>query len=84
MITRGENQMSKLTIRNRWGGAPVAVRVTVNDVEMLTHDGYLKNLMTVPVGVFGADTAKLNYIAEISFPTLPLTPIQAQKQVTVD
>ena len=84
MITRGENQMSKVTIKNCGGGAPVAVRVTVNDVEMLTHDGYLKNSMTVPVGVFGAETAKLNYIAEISFPTLPLTPIQAQKQVTVD
>jgi replicative superfamily II helicase len=82
-ITRGENEMLEVAVRNTGdGGARAGVRVTVDDVEMGTTTTYLGEA-TVPVGVFGADREELTYAVEVTFPELPLPPVREERVVRV-
>jgi Sec63 Brl domain. len=82
-ITRGANEICEVTIRNVGGSGYVGIRITVNNIEMTATETYLDNTTTVPVGVFGADTEKLKFTIEITFPAEPLHPVRAQRAVSV-
>jgi replicative superfamily II helicase len=82
-IARGTNELCEVTIRNLGGGAYVGIRITVNEVEMTSTETYLDDTITVPVGVFGADTETLEFMIEITFPAEPLHPVRAQRAVSV-
>ncbi|MFB6069516.1 MAG: DEAD/DEAH box helicase [Halanaeroarchaeum sp.] len=82
-IDRGESEMRQVTIANAGAGARVAVRVTVNGVEMTRDETYLTEETTVPVGVFGADDDRLTFRVTVTFPTDPLRPIREEREVAV-
>ncbi|MFB6134467.1 MAG: DEAD/DEAH box helicase [Halanaeroarchaeum sp.] len=82
-IDRGENDLREVTVRNEGAGARIAVRVTVNGVEMTREETYLENETTVPVGVFGADDDRLAFRVAVTFPTLPLRPVREERTVAV-
>ncbi|MXV62565.1 DEAD/DEAH box helicase [Natronorubrum sp. JWXQ-INN-674] len=55
-----------------------------DSVEMTSTSTYLRGEETVPVGVFGADAAELEYTVSVAFPEEPLLPIQDQRRVDVE
>jgi replicative superfamily II helicase len=81
-ITRGDNEMCEVTVRNDGDGARAGVRVTVNGVEMTASDCYLGE-STLPVGVFGGDAEQLEFAVEVVFPELPLQPVVESRTVAV-
>jgi hypothetical protein len=83
-VDRGDNAMREVTVRNVGASARVAVRVTVNGVEMTRDETYLSDATTVPVGVFGADDDRLTYTVTATFPTLPLRPVREERVVAVN
>jgi replicative superfamily II helicase len=82
-VARGANTMREVRVRNVGGDARAGVCVTANGVEMTSKDVYLGET-TVPVGVFGADTATLTYAIEVTFPELPLQPVSFERTVRVE
>ncbi|NUE01345.1 DEAD/DEAH box helicase [Halorubraceae archaeon YAN] len=84
-IAPGENELVTATVSNDGGGARVGVRVTVNGVEMNEKTTYLSDRTTTPIAVFGSPTAsELEYVLEVTFPELPLLPVQATRTVTIE
>jgi len=83
-VARGETDFREVTVRNAGGGARVAVRVTVNGVEMTTRESYVTDALDVPVGVFGADADELDIRVEVTTPGLPLRPTTAGRRVAVE
>jgi hypothetical protein len=81
-VERGDNTMAEVTVRSTAGSARAGVRVTVNGVEMTATTTYLGR-ETLPVGVFGADEAALEFAVEVVFPGLPLAPVVATKTVEI-
>jgi hypothetical protein len=57
--------------------------VTVNGVEMTTKASYLGEA-TLPVGVFGGDTERLEFAVEVVFPELPVHPHVETRTVRVE
>ena len=82
-VATGDSEMCEVLVRNEGGGARVGVRVTVNGVAMHEKTTYLTDVTTVPVGVFGADAAELDFRVEVSFPGLPLQPFVSERTVAV-
>jgi replicative superfamily II helicase len=82
-VAAGDSQMCEVRVRNTGGGARVGVRVTVNGVEMHAKTTYLSDVTTVPVGVFGADAAELDFRVEVTFPELPIQPFVGDRTVRV-
>jgi replicative superfamily II helicase len=82
-IPEGDNSMHEVRVRSLRGGARAGVRVTVNGVEMTATDCYLGE-RTLPVGVFGGDTDRLDFEVEVAFPDLPLAPVTDGRSVTVE
>ncbi|ADD05249.1 DEAD/DEAH box helicase [Natrialba magadii ATCC 43099] len=82
-IGTGENEVCEVTIRNVGEPARAGVRVTVNGVEMTSTSTYLRDVETVPVGVFGADADGLEYTVSVAFPEEPLVPVEASRVVDV-
>jgi hypothetical protein len=76
--------MAEATVTNHGGPAAVGIAVTVNGTEMTATESYLREPVTLPVGVFGAETRSLRYRVTVSFPTLPLRPVTAECVVHVD
>ncbi|HKJ59386.1 MAG TPA: helicase-related protein, partial [Halobacteriales archaeon] len=84
-IARGERDFREVEVRTTAGRARVAVRVTVNDVEMSTSDGYLDDPIAVPAPVFGpAEEEELAFRVEVAFPDLPLEPVAEERRVAVE
>ena len=83
-IATGDNEMCEVVVRNDAGGAAAGVAVTVNGVEMTDTTGYLDDELSVPVGVFGADAAELEFEVTVSFSGLPLLPVTATRTVSVE
>ncbi|WP_132058900.1 DEAD/DEAH box helicase [Halorussus amylolyticus] len=83
-ISRGENDMREVTVRNAAAGTQAGVRVTVNGVEMTATSTYLDGETTVPVGVFGGTDDEMEYTVEVTFPDLPLLPVRESRTVLVD
>jgi replicative superfamily II helicase len=83
-VAPGDSEMCEVRVRNEGGGARVGVRVTVNGVEMHAKTTYLTDVTTVPVGVFGADAAELDFHVEVSFPELPVQPFVSEETVRVE
>jgi replicative superfamily II helicase len=85
-ISRGENDMREVTVRNESAGAgeQAGIRVTVNGVEMTATTTYLDGEATVPVGVFGGTDDEMEYVVEVSFPELPLLPATDSRTVRVE
>ena len=87
-IAHGENEACSVTVSNDAGGARAHVRVTAtpddgDPVEMTTKSAYLDGALSVPVGVFGANTDELTYEVEVVFPDLPLRPVFDSRTVRV-
>jgi len=82
-IGAGDNEMREVTVRNEGGAARAAVEVRVNGVEMTADATYLTDTATVPVGVFGAEDP-MTFTVRVSFPELPLSPVEATRTVRVD
>jgi replicative superfamily II helicase len=84
-ISRGDNDMREVTVRNESAGAQAGIRATVNGVEMTATTTYLDGEATIPVGVFGApDDGEMEYVVEVSFPELPLLPTTDSRTVRVE
>jgi hypothetical protein len=83
-ISRGENDMREVRVRNEGAGAQASVRVTVNGVEMTETTTYLDGAETIPVGVFGASDDEMEYVVEVAFPELPLRPTTDSRTVRVE
>ncbi len=82
-IARGTNEVCEVTVRNVGGGTQAGIRVTVNGVEMTQTSSYLRGTETVPVPVFGADEAELEFTVSVAFPELPLVPTRETRVVEV-
>ena len=82
-VAPGDHHMREVTVRTTAGGERAGVRVTVNDVEMTQKDTYLGET-TVPVAVFGGDAAELTFTISVTFPELPLAPVEEQRTVVVE
>ena len=82
-IAAGENEVREVTVRNVGEPARAGIRVTVNGVEMTSTSTYLRDTDTVPVGVFGADAAELEFTVSVAFPEEPLVPIEEHRTVEV-
>ena len=83
-IAAGATTMAEATVTNHGGPAAVGIAVTVNGTEMTATECYLRESVTLPVGVFGAETRSLRYRVTVSFPALPLGPVTAERVVHVD
>ncbi|WP_254762614.1 DEAD/DEAH box helicase [Natrinema marinum] len=82
-IATGENDVCEVTVRNVGEPARAGIRVTVNGVEMTSTNTYLRDAETLPIGVFGADAAELEFTVSVAFPEEPLLPIEASRTVDV-
>jgi hypothetical protein len=82
-IGAGDNEMREATVRNDGGAARAAVEVRVNGVEMTADATYLTDAATLPVGVFGAEDP-MEFTVRVSFPEVPLPPVEATRTVRVD
>jgi replicative superfamily II helicase len=81
-IGRGERSFQEVSVRTTAGGARASLRVTVNGVEMTSKDCYLGET-TVPVAVFGGDAEELTFTVAVTFPDLPLAPLERTRTVRV-
>jgi len=81
-IASGENDLREVTVRTTAGSARAGVRVSVNGREMTQTASYLGQ-ETVPVGVFGGDATDLTYAVTVTFPDLPLPPVERTRTVRV-
>jgi replicative superfamily II helicase len=82
-IPAGERELREVTVRSTAGSARATVTVTVNGVEMTAKSTYLGEA-TLPVGVFGGDTADLEFEIRVVFPELPLKPVSRRRTVRVE
>ncbi len=82
-IPREERAMHDVTVSSTAGGARVGIALLVNGVEMTTTTTYLGQA-TVPLGVFGAPVESLEFCVRITFPALPLDPLERTRTVRVD
>ena len=82
-IARGTNDMREVTVRSTAGGARAGVDVTVNGVAMTDATAYLGE-RTVPVGVFGGAADEMEYTVTVTFPDLPLVPVEESRTVRVE
>ncbi|MFB6146422.1 MAG: DEAD/DEAH box helicase [Halobacteriaceae archaeon] len=85
-IARGENAFGEVRVTNDGAGGRVAVRLSVNGVEMTTTETFVAagESTTVPAPVHGADAASLHLEAVAATPELPLAPVTADCEVTVE
>jgi replicative superfamily II helicase len=81
-IGAGERTLEEVTVRSTAGSARAGIRVTINGHEMTTKPTYLGET-TVPVAIFGADADELDLCVEVTFPELPLRPVEACRTVSV-
>jgi hypothetical protein len=82
-IARGENEMVEVAVRNDGGPARAGIDVSVNGVAMTEKRSYLSGEETVPVAVFGAED-ELAFTVRVSFPELPLLPVESTRTVRVE
>ena len=81
-VDRGEHTLQEVTVVSTAGGARARLAVTVNNVEMTTKSTYLGQT-TLPVGVFGGDADSLEFTVRVTFPALPLAPVERSRSVVV-
>ncbi|WP_254536764.1 DEAD/DEAH box helicase [Halomarina litorea] len=82
-IASGTNDMREVGVRSTTGGARAHVDVTVNGVDMTDRTAFLGET-TVPVGVFGGSVDEMEYTVTVSFPDLPLVPVEESRTVRVE
>ena len=82
-IAPGDNEIHEVTVRSTGGRSRAHVRVTVNGVTMVEREGAL-GTMTVPVGIFGAETDRLRFEVEVTVPEHPLSPTVETRTVRVE
>lgn len=81
-IAANENTMAAVTVRAVSGAAKVGIRVCVNGVEMSSKVTYLRDEISIPVGVFGAEDP-LRFEVAVTFPRLPLPGVRESHEVRV-
>ncbi|AFZ72586.1 DEAD/DEAH box helicase [Natronobacterium gregoryi] len=82
-IAAGENAVHEVTVRNVGEPARAGITVTVNGREMTSTNSYLRDVDTVPVGVFGADAEELEYTVSVAFPEESLLPVERSRTVDI-
>ncbi|WP_338726878.1 DEAD/DEAH box helicase [Haladaptatus sp. DJG-WS-42] len=82
-ISKGQNDMREVHVKNTSGGARAGLRVTGNDTEVSAKASYLgEDTLLVPV--FGGNFEEIEYAVHVAFPDLPLLPQVERKTVRVD